>query len=218
MNPLFAAILVALGILFLSRLDQGRGFPVSKALWVPFAWLLIASSRPVTEWLVGSVHPETSVEEGSPLDRTILMLLIALALVVLSKRMPRIKAILRVNLPIVLFFLYCLTSVLWSDFPFVTFKRWIRGAADVAMIMVIITDPQWETAFKWLLARIGFLLIPLSVLIIRFFPQFGRSYTASGAPMWTGVCTDKNGLGAVCMIYGTALLWQLLPLSSIRQS
>jgi len=83
---------------------------------------------------------------------------------------------------------------------------------------VIITDSHWEAVFKWLLTRIAFLLVPLSVLIIKFFPQYGRAYSISGAQMWTGVCTDKNGLGAICMIFGTALLWQMLPLSSTQQA
>jgi exopolysaccharide production protein ExoQ len=213
MTPLLASFCFGVAILVLSRLARNNTRPVSWALWIPLAWLLIGSSRPLSEWFLG-LQQGANYEEGTPLDRTVLTILLALGLYVLYQRMPRVKAILRANLPIILFFLYCLASVLWSDFPFVTFKRWTRGAADVVMILVIITDPYWESSFKWLFTRIAFLLIPLSVLIIRFFPEYGRSYTASGAQMWTGVCTDKNALGAICMIFGPALLWQMLPLSA----
>lgn len=216
MNPLFAAIFTGLAILCISRLDQDKGPPISKAVWIPFAWLLIGSSRPVSDWFGGRLG--ASYEEGSPLDRTLLAILIALGLFILSKRLRQVRAILRVNLPIVVFLLYCLASILWSDFPFVTFKRWTRGAADVVMILIIITSPHWEAGFKWFLTQIAFLLIPLSVLMIKFFPQYGRNYTSNGTPMWTGVSTDKNGLGAICMIFGTALLWQMLPASSTRQA
>jgi exopolysaccharide production protein ExoQ len=212
MKPLIVAVCTFIGILYLWHLDSSKRPRTSKAIWIPFIWLLIGSSRPVTEWL--SRSGAGSNEDGSPLDRTILTILLMMGLHVLSKRMSHVKAILRLNLPILLFFAYCLASVIWSDFPFVSFKRWIRGVADVVMVLVIITEPRWKAALRWLLTRIAFVLVPLSVLIIRFFPEYGRSYTVSGSPMWTGVCTDKNGLGAICMIFGTALLWQLWPLSS----
>lgn len=213
MNAVVAAACFGVAISSLIWLNRERSGRVSKAIWIPLVWLLIGSSRPVAEWFLGS--PATNYDEGTPLDRTILMVLLALAIVTLSRRMPKVKVLLRANIPIVLFFVYCLASIVWSDFPFVSFKRWIRGVADVAMVLVIMTDPDWEGALKWLLTRIAFLLIPLSVLIIKFFPQYGRSYTVSGAPMWTGVCTDKNALGMVCMVFGTALLWQMLPVSSL---
>jgi exopolysaccharide production protein ExoQ len=220
MKALLAAICAGLGIVYLCRLDANKRSHISKLVWIPLLWLLVGSSRPVSEWFVGSLQPGVTYgsEEGSPLDRTFLTISLALGLFALFKRMERVKAILRVNLPIVLFFLYCLASILWSDFPLVTFKRWIRGAADVVMILIIITDPHWEAALKWLFTRIAFVLVPLSVVIIKFFPQYGRSYSPNGVQMWTGVCTDKNGLGAICMVFGTALLWQMLPVSSVRQA
>jgi exopolysaccharide production protein ExoQ len=217
MKPLIAAICTGFVILYLWQLDSDKRVRISKAVWISFVWLLIGSSRPVSEWFGGSFGAG-NYEDGSPLDRTILTVLLALGLVALSKRMHRIKPILRVNLPIVVFFLYCLVSILWSDFPFVTFKRWTRGVADVVMIFVVITDPYWQAALNWLLSRVAFLLIPLSVLLIRFIPQYGRSYSIGGAQMWTGVCTDKNGLGAICMVFGTAVLWQMLRVSRDTKS
>jgi exopolysaccharide production protein ExoQ len=213
MNPLLAAgcfMIMILGLLWLDRGSSGR---ISKTMWVPLAWLLIGSSRPVTEWFVG-LQQGANYEDGTPLDRGVLTILLCLAVFTLYKRRSRVAAILRANLPLVAFFAFCLASVIWSDFAFVTFKRWIRGVADVCMILVMVTEPNWEDSVKWLLTRIAFLLIPLSVLIIKFFPEYGRSYTVSGAAMWTGVCTDKNALGAICMIFGTALLWQILEIPS----
>src|SRR5690242_4741916 len=119
MKPLLAAICAGLGILYLWRLDSKKRDPFSKAVWIPLVWLLIGSSRPVSEWFVG-LQQGNNYEEGSPLDRTLLMILLALGLLVLSKRMHLVKPILRANLPVIVFFLYCLTSTIWSDFPFIT--------------------------------------------------------------------------------------------------
>jgi O-antigen ligase len=202
-----ATLLTVLGIAWLLWLDHSES-RVSKALWVPFLWLLIASSRPISSWGSSPVSRSESYMEGSPLDRALLMLLIAVGLYILSKRGRQAKAIIGANLPIVLFLFYCLITILWAEFPFVAFKRWIRGVADVVMVLVILTDPSGVGAVQWIFSRIGYVLVPMSILFIRFYPEFGRMYSRGGAPMWTGVCTDKNALGALCMIVGTVVLWR----------
>jgi exopolysaccharide production protein ExoQ len=213
MKPLIASAIVALAIILLSRLNSDKGTRISRWLWLPLTWLVIGGTRPVSEWFAENVQQGANYEEGSPLDRTILLLLLTLAVTVLMKRRQKVAAILKANLPIVLFMLYCLVSTFWSDFPFVTFKRWIRGAGDIVMILVIITDEQWEAALGWVFTKLAFLLIPVSFLFIKFFPEYGRSYRTGGSPMWTGVCSDKNALGALCMLFGTAVLWQVLPVN-----
>lgn len=209
MIPLLGAIGVGLLICVFFRLDRDNA-QVSKAIWVPYVWLLIACSRPVGSWITLSM-PGTATDQyidGSPLDRNVLTLLLILALFALSKRTRQVRAILGANPAVVIYFIYCLISLLWSDYPFVVFKRWIRSVGDVAMVLVIITEPNWTDALKRILTRIGFVLIPLSILFIRVYPALGRAYSRGGAPSWTGVCTDKNALGALCMIFGAALLWR----------
>ena len=209
MTALFASIGVGVVIWALFRLDRGDG-RVSKAMWVPYAWLLIASSRPISAWLTGSLpgNATDAYIDGSPLDRNVLTLLLILGLLVLSKRTRQVRAIVGANPLIVIFFIYCLISLCWSDYPFVVFKRWIRSVGDVVMVLVIITEPNWVDALKWILTRLGFILIPLSILFIRFYPSLGRFYSRGGAPEWTGVGTDKNALGMICMLFGVSLLWR----------
>ncbi|HXD73824.1 MAG TPA: O-antigen ligase family protein, partial [Vicinamibacterales bacterium] len=73
------------------------------------------------------------------------------------------------------------------------------------------TDPYPYAAFKRVLARTGFLLVPLSILYLKYFPSLGRVYNRW---TWTstniGVSTDKNGLGALCLVFGLASVWRLL--------
>jgi exopolysaccharide production protein ExoQ len=208
MGAVLGAIGVGLIICALFWLDR-RDSGVTRAMWVPYAWLLIASSRPISNWLTlsqpGGVA--SAYVDGSPLDRSVLMLLLILGLVALSKRTKQVRAILAANPLLLIFFAYCLVSVVWCDYPFVSFKRWIRSVGDIAVVLVIITEPSYVNALKWLFTRIGYLLIPLSIILIRFYPSLGRAYSRGGAPEWTGVGTDKNALGMICMIYGAALLW-----------
>ncbi len=56
------------------------------------------------------------------------------------------------------------------------FKRWTKALGDVVMVMVVLTDPDPFAAVKRLLARAAFILIPLSVLLVKYYPEWGRGY------------------------------------------
>lgn len=213
------ALATCLGIAVLFWLDRDD-VPVTNWVWLPSIWLLIASSRPLSSWATFSAPegPYDQYVNGSPLDRNILSLFLGLAVLVLYKRSAKVVSILRTNAPLILFFSFCAVSAFWSDYPLVVLKRWVRTLGDIAMILVILTEPNWAEALKRVLMRVGYVLIPLSILFIRFFPALGRSYSVGGAPMWTGVATDKNALGALCMLFGVSLLWRGLSTYSQRTS
>ncbi len=220
MPPFVATIIFLTGIAGLFFLDRDRT-RVSKALWLPVVWLFLASSRPVSAWLsqtgiwnVGWVASSDQYLEGSPVDRFAFSTLLVLGLAVLVFRGNRVVQVLRANLPIVLFFSYCAASILWSDFPEVAFKRWTKFLSDFVMVMIVATDRDPSRAARRLFSRTAFFLVPLSILFIRYYPNLGRVYTRwEGALLNTGVTTDKNTLGMVCMICGLVSLWHLLGLS-----
>src|SRR5579872_2338884 len=219
MTVTLATYLCCVGILVLFWLDKEPQERTSKALWIPVLWLWITASREVSHWLVafGATDQVTFSNvldpniEGSPLDRFVFTSLLVLGLTVLAVRGRRTLSLLRINLPILLFFAYCALSVGWSDFADVAFKRWIKALGDVVMIMVVLTDSNRLTAVKRLLARAAFLLVPLSVLFIKYYPRIGRWYkSANGKPVYVGVATNKNLLGVLCLLFGLATLWRLL--------
>ena len=216
---IIATIIFALGIVALFALDREVKPRSSNALWLPIIWFAIAGSRLVSQWIdafAGKISSDATYDpnyylEGSPIDRTVLTLLLAAALVVLAWRRKRLWTVLRVNGPILLFFSYCGLSILWSDFPEVAFKRWIKAIGDLAMVLVVLTDPDWSAAIKRVLARASFLLIPLSVLFIKYYPSLGRGYHPwVWTPYYTGVTTNKNELGYICLIFGIASVWRWL--------
>jgi O-antigen ligase len=183
-------------------------------------WLLIAGSRNVGEWLQMKSPMDQSSRylEGNPLDRVVLATIIALGVIVLLRRPRQVGAVLRASAPVLLYFAYCCLSSLWSDYPDVAFKRWFRGLGDVVMVLVILTETDWSSALKRVLARVGFMLLPLSVLLIRYYPDLGRGYSISGEAMyWTGVTTDKNGLGMICLIFGLGNLWHFIDIYQGRE-
>jgi exopolysaccharide production protein ExoQ len=213
MVGLIALILCAFVTWQLFRLSPERDVPTSKALWIPVFWVFIAASRNVTEWLhYSSGGGGSQYTEGSPLDRLVLTLALAFGVAVLVRRGRQAARLLQSNFPILLYFLYCGISVLWSDFPDVSFKRWFRALGDVVMVLIVLTDPNWPVALRRLLARVGNVVVPLSIVFIRYYPQMGRAYTISGAGTWTGVGTDKNALGMISMVFGLASIFRFLQL------
>jgi exopolysaccharide production protein ExoQ len=213
MPPVIASVVFALGILALFRLERPAAARVSPALWLPVAWVSLCASRAVTQWLQMSPTeraPEMYLE-GSPLDRLFLTALLLAGLLVLLSRGARATQSLKANAPILLFFGYAAVSVLWSDYPDVAFKRWTKALGDIVMVLVVLTDSNPYAALRRLFTRTAFVLIPLSVLFIKYYPQLGRMYSPwTGAQFYGGVATTKNGLGLLCLAAGLASVWAII--------
>lgn len=198
-------------------LDPDRKSRTSPALWLATIWFLIACSRPVGTWLnMGASDLDSmtaQLSEGSPIDRAVLAGLMLLGVMVLLTRRERVARCLRQSIPILLFFGYCLASLMWSDYPGVGFKRWNKAIGDWVMVLIVLTDPHPINALRRLLGRTASILIPLSILFIKYYPDLGRGYGRwMGEVHYTGVSTGKNGLGEICLLFGIASVWQVLEL------
>ena len=210
MDPSFASVICACGIAGLFYLGRDRSARTSKALWLPVVYLWIIGSRSVSDWLGVTPSNGTNVQlDGSPLDALVYGLLLAAALLVLFWRGKPALTLLTANLPILTYFFYCLVSVSWAYFPGIAFKRWIKALADLAMVLVIVTDGKPVAALTRFISRVGFLLLPTSVLFIKYYGELGRGYTVDGLQMNTGVTTNKNTLGLIVLVVLLGALWNV---------
>src|ERR1041384_252532 len=168
MPPSIASAIFAIGIAGLFILDR-HGKPTSKALWIPVIWLWLTGGREASRWMIefGLAPAGVSTESyvlSNPVDPVVYGLLLSLGTIALLGRGQPLKRLLVTNMPVVLYFLYCAASICWSDYPDVAAKRWIKAVGDVVMIAIVLTEAHRITAIKRLMARVAFLLIPLSVL------------------------------------------------------
>jgi O-antigen ligase len=109
------------------------------------------------------------------------------------------------------FLVYCALAITWSDFPFVAFKRWIKTLGQPIMVLIILTEPDRLEALRRVMKRTALLLMPLSILFIKYYPQLGRSFDPwNGLLMNQGVMSSKNGLGLTCLVFGLFFFWNLL--------
>lgn len=156
--------------------------------------------------------------EGSPVDSLVFFILIFAAFVALARRRLNWFEVICENWPIFLFYAFLLISVVWANSPFVSFKRWSKEFGNIAVLLVILTDPRPQQALRAVFVRCACLLLPLSVVFIRYFPSLGRCYSIGGAPENTGVTTQKNSLGVLALVCGLVLLWDWLELRKEQRS
>lgn len=204
--PHLALFLCIVFILGLFWIDCRRKLPVSRGLWVPVIWMAVTGSRPLSMWFEAPV----ALEDGSPIDRAVYLALIIAGLIILSRRKEKfsISELIGANAAFSLLLGYYALSILWSDLPFVSFKRYIKMYGMLMMILIILTDADPVLALRTAARRCGFILLSLSIMLAKYFPSIGVSYDVwTGMPMLIGLADSKNGLGQICMVFGLFFLW-----------
>jgi len=218
MPPILALLLWLILLLALFWYDPAKS-PGMSALWVPTIWLFIIGSKLPSQWLGGGYESAAqALQEGNPLDRSIDLVLIVLATGILISRSFDWARFLRCNFILMVLLMFALVSVLWSDFPFVAFKRWFRDLGNYLMILVVLSDPRPLEAVGTLLRRLSYLLLPLCILLIKYYPNIGVQYDYwTGAKMFVGATTAKNLLGVLCLIGGLFFFWDTVTRWSTRK-
>lgn len=209
MPPIIALLLWLVFLIVLLHFDPAKIPRTSIALWVPVIWIFIVGTRLPSQWLSGEVRIAAgALEEGNSFDRTTYCLFILLAIGILRSRSFNWGDFFARNPALTAFLAFGLLSVLWSDFPFVSFKRWFRDLGNYLVVLVILSDSKPIEAVRTVLRRLCYLVIPLSILLVRYYPSIGMTYDYwTGTAMYEGPTTSKNSLGAVCLISGVFFFW-----------
>ena len=208
MPPLLALTLCLTAVVFLLRLERKQCPQVTRALWIPAIWMFVIASRPIGLWFnARSTDPDAS----SPLDLAYLIILFLLALIVLSRRRALWTGAMKDNPWVLTLVLFMLVSILWSDIPDVSFKRWIKELLAVLMALVVFSEPHPRQAMESIFRRTTYILIPFSIILIKYFPDYAVDYGAwSGKQEWIGVAQQKNSLASMCVISAIFIIWSLL--------
>jgi O-antigen ligase len=186
---------------------------ITAALWLPFFWVTFSGTRFFSQWLdIFGIHMGgSSVQDGSPGDAVVFLAIIVSGLVVLHRRQVNWVEFMQRNRWVTIYLLYCLVAIVWSDYPLVAFKRWIKLFGQPVLVLVLLTEPDPMESFRRLMKRFAYLLVPLSILFIKYYPDLGRSFDPwSGLPMNTGITTNKNVLGCDCFIVALFFVWHFL--------
>ena len=209
MPPILALILWFILLVALFRFDPAKDRNASLALWVPVIWMFLLGSRNASQFFTGDIgFSAQAFEEGNPFDRAVDLLLILTSLGILFSRSFKWGTFFTRNWALTACLVFSLLSVCWSDFPFIAFKRWFRDLESYFAVFIILSDPRPVEASRTVLRRVCYLLVPLSVVLDKYFPNLSKSYDAwSGIGHFSGVATSKNMLGLLCLISALFFFW-----------
>ena len=177
MPPILALALCAVLAAWLLHKEIALRGRMSGALWIPLIWLLIYSSRPVASWL--GTGGETEVD-GNQIDAVIAFGLIIAAFVVLNRRRFQWGNLISLNSPYFILFCYFAVSIVWTIFPFVACKRLFKEFGQVLIVLVVLTEANPAAAIRTICVRCAIVVFPLSVVLIKYYPGYGRSFSVGG--------------------------------------
>ena len=209
-----ALFLGAVLIFYSFQSDRKRNGPAPKTLIWPTLWYLVASSRALGFWLLEWGFPvpggSTDPTEGSVIERFFYGVLTVIGLWILHRRRFRWGETFRRNPWLTAFVALMGASILWSHFPFVSFKRYIKIIGSIVMACVILTEERPMNAFATVLRRCLYIHLPMSIICIKYFRTIGVTYDWFGtAESWQGISTSKNVLGQVAMLAVVYFFWEV---------
>ena len=207
MNPFLPLLLCGCLIFWLFRLDGKWRQGTSRALLIPGTWLAILCSRPVSYWFAYGGDADS---DGNPINTLIFASLLIAAIAVLVKRRFKWIGFISRNKALLFIYFFMGISIFWSDLPLVSLKRLLKDFGCVLSALVILTEAVPTAAIRTVFVRVSYLIIPLSIIVGKYFPMIGRNYGVGGEPMFTGLTTQKNTLGQVVCVCALMILWDLL--------
>jgi len=206
MPPPIALLICSAFVLFLLRQEARASQDVSKATWIPTLWILMIASRSLGAWFGNTA----SNDSGNSYDPIALLSLSVMGIVVIARRRFDWAGICRQHGWLVALLAYMFLSTLWSDITLIALKRWIREVIVLIMALVIASEADPRRSLASVMRRSAYVLLPFSLLLIKYYPLLGRAYGRwSGIEMWTGVTSQKNALGRLCIISVFFLLFAL---------
>jgi exopolysaccharide production protein ExoQ len=200
------ALYMGLGLIaWMLRADLKWRQVGSKLLLIPFVWLAIQGSRPVSYWFGSG-----AADESNTVNTVIFAILIGSMLLVVSNRGLRWGEFFKNNRALCAVYLYLAITAIWSDAPLTSLKRLLKDFGCVLLPLLLLMQPNAMEVVRAIFVRVSYVLFPLSVIFIKYFPHIGRSFSKTGEPMFGGVTIQKNSLGEVVLVFGLMLLWDLV--------
>ena len=194
--------------------DSRRRKSLSWAIWIPTIFLLIVGSRPLSFWFGGSRSLNgaglANNAEGSPADQIFFFSAITVSFVIATLRQVKWGKLVSQNFPLMLFYLYFVISIAWSEDPMGSSKRLFKDFGMLFVIALLLSEKDPLEAIRAVYVRCACVLFPLSVVCIKWFPNIARSFAINGDVMYTGVTTQKNTLGEIVLVFSLFLVWDYL--------
>jgi hypothetical protein len=214
MVPQLAAYLTWAFVLYLLIRDHRNAPKTLPGLWVATLWFLILATKPPHYWFApsGDEVGTGAYEDGNSFNQIVYLSLTAMGMFVLWRRKIAWLDIFSRNLALLGLFGFSVLSALWADYPYSSVKGSVKVIlGNWVMAMVVLSDPNPLQAIKTLIRRCTFVVAPLSVMTIKYFPRIGRqTHRWTYETAYKGIVIGANALGTTSYICGLMTLWLLI--------
>ena len=168
---------------------------VSFFLYVIF--VLVGTAPPFQDKVTNAQDVITS----NPINQVVDTLIPLVSLLCLWPRRKSLFSLLKQEKCLTLFFIWCLLSILWSDFPFNSFKLWARLFGSTTVVLALLLNLKSPDEALIYFKAVFALYIPITFLAIAFVP----AATQWEWPAWRGIADHKNTLGQISFI--STIVW-----------
>jgi exopolysaccharide production protein ExoQ len=207
---LFVGLALALGMFWR---DRERRKDLSLAICVPLLWYLTAATRPLGIWLSiwgVPIGGGGSGEDGIFVDRYYYLVLTLVGLGILARRNFKWGETLARSPWLLCALAFMALSIVWSNFPYISFKRFVKVIGSATMALVILTEKSPSASLLALLRYTLYLHVPLSIICNKYFRGISVQFSwDGGSQMWQGLATSKNTPGQVAMLAFVYFLWEV---------
>jgi hypothetical protein len=183
----------------------------SCASLIPFLWLAIISSKPVSYWLACfGLRFGGGGLEGNAADMLVHSVLIVMAVSVLTLRGFTWNGFILKNKALIAAYAYLAIGAIWADHGVPTIKRVVKDFGSVVVALVLLTEREPMDVLRVVYVRLAYLLFPLSVVLIKYFPAIGRTASRGGDAMFCGAAYHKSALGLIVFLLSLLVVIDLL--------
>jgi O-antigen ligase len=178
---------------------------LAKFSFFVYIFLLIFGTRiPFQDYLsTGEIRRVEDIATSNIINQIAFSFLYILSSIGLVPKRKQIPLLIKSEKFLSLFILWSFFSVFWSEFPLVSFKRWIQLLGGVIiLISVLVHFESTEEALNYFkVILMGYILI--TFISILYIP----AATDYRFPAWRGISVHKNFLGQISLI--SLIVWSI---------
>jgi hypothetical protein len=202
--PFLALFFTIFFEIIILKIERRQSYDISTVSWLPTIWLLYTASKGIGAW----INLKSTMEEGSLPDRIFLLIIGLIGILILLKRSFNWKQAFRQTRPFIIILSYMLVSVIWSKTPDISLRRWVRESIALIIVWLVLSEKYPSKALISIFRRIFYIGLPFSILLIKYFGEYGRLYNRwTGEVMWIGITYHKNGLARFCIFGFMLFVW-----------
>jgi exopolysaccharide production protein ExoQ len=185
------------------------GYHSNIAVWATVLYLMVSSTRILSFW-----QEDIPVDEiiHGPGQKIISIIGIAVAILIVPQLLKNRKnalRILRLSRPLVLVFIFSFLSCLWSEVPFIAFRRVSKVLIMVICVLALLSENDFGASFKRAIFTYITFTILISLVLVLFFPEYSwMRYGELGERLLArGIMPHKSEFSEFCAVSILFVLW-----------